>query len=53
MIAAVTELFRSQYQKQPDYQVNDGDTGKESCHATHHVMEDGEEFQMFAVRILL
>ena len=52
-MAALTELFRSQNEEQPKNQVKNGDTGKEGRHTTHHVMEDGEQFQMFAVRILL
>ena len=49
----MTELFRSQNEEQPKDQVDDGEAGKQRRHATHHVMEDGEEFQVFVVRILL
>ena len=48
----MTELFRSQNEEQPNDQVKDRDTGKEGRHATHHGMEDGEELEVFVVRIL-
>ncbi len=49
----MTKLLRSQDEEQPKDQVEDGDAGKQPRHATHHVMEDGDEFQVFVVRILL
>ena len=40
-------------EEQPKDHVNDGNTSEQSRYATLDVIEDGEEFQVFVVGILL
>jgi hypothetical protein len=39
--------------KQPHGQMDQGDARKERCQTTDNIMENGQEFEVFAVRVLL
>lgn len=49
----MAEYVGGHYEKQPNDQVNDGDTGEQSRNPTHNVVKDGEQPEVFLVEVLL